>query len=66
MFKRIGVIICEGYSSYQSALLKGINSKAHSLGYNVLVFTTFTKKCFYEGYDHGEKNIYSIWRIFFL
>lgn len=60
MFKRIGVIICEAYKTYQSELLKGINAKAHSLGYDVLVFTTFTKKCFYESYEYGEKNIFNL------
>ncbi|MBQ7780616.1 MAG: GGDEF domain-containing protein [Lachnospiraceae bacterium] len=60
MFKRIGVIICEATGVYQTELLKGINSKAHSLGYDVLVFATFVKLCFHENYEYGEKNIFSL------
>ena len=60
MFKRIGVIICEATGVYQTELLKGINSKAHSLGYDVLVFATFVKLCFHENYEYGEKNIFKL------
>ncbi|MGN0165313.1 MAG: GGDEF domain-containing protein [Lachnospiraceae bacterium] len=60
MFKRIGVIICEAAGSYQSELLKGINSKACRLGYDVLVFATFVKQCFHENYEYGEKNIFNL------
>lgn len=60
MRKRIGVIICEAANSYQTALLTGINNKAHSLGYDVLVFATFVKLCFHENYEYGEKNIFNL------
>lgn len=60
MHKRIGVIICEATGAYQTELLRGINSKAHSLGYDVLVFATFVKLCFHENYEYGEKNIFQI------
>ena len=60
MFKKIGVIICEAANPYQTALIKGINSKAHSMGYDVLVFATFVKLCFHENYEYGEKNIFNL------
>ncbi|MGN0432202.1 MAG: GGDEF domain-containing protein [Lachnospiraceae bacterium] len=60
MFKRIGVIICEATGPYQSELIKGINGKAHSMGYDVLFFTTFVKLCFHENYEYGEKNIFNL------
>lgn len=60
MFKKIGVIICESSSSYQTKLLQGINQRAHQLGYDVLVFTTFVKLCFHENYEYGEKNIFNL------
>ncbi len=60
MFKRIGVIICEAPATYQTELLKGIQNKAHNLGYDVLVFTTFVKNCFHQNYEFGEKNIFNL------
>ncbi len=60
MFKRIGVIICEAAATYQSELLKGINSQAHSLGYDVLVFSTFIKVSFFENFEFGESNIFNL------
>lgn len=60
MFKKIGVIICEAASTYQTELLKGIISKAYSLRYDVLVFATFVKRCFHENYEYGEQNIFNL------
>lgn len=60
MHKKIGVIICEAYGTYQTKVLDGINNRAHSLGYDVLVFTTFVKLCFHENYEYGEKNIFHL------
>ena len=60
MHKKIGVIICEAFGTYQTKVLEGINNKAHSLGYDVLVFTTFVKLCFHENYEYGEKNIFNL------
>lgn len=60
MLKRIGVIICEAAGTYQTKVLKGINDRAHSLGYDVLVFSTFVKLCYHENYEYGEKNIFNL------
>lgn len=60
MHKKLGVIICEAFGTYQTKVLEGINNKAHSLGYDVLVFTTFVKLCFHENYEYGEKNIFNL------
>ena len=60
MNKRIGVIICEAPATYQSELLKGIQSKAYNLGYDVLVFTTFAKNCFHQSFEYGESNIFRL------
>lgn len=60
MRKKIGVIICEAYSTYQTKLLEGINNRAHLLNYDVLVFATFVKLCFHENYEYGEKNIFNL------
>lgn len=60
MFKKIGVIICEATATYQTDLLRGINSQAHSLGYDVLVFTTFIKVSYFESFEYGESNIFNL------
>lgn len=60
MYKRIGVIICQATGKYQQELLKGINSQAHSLGYDVCVFATFVKQYFYENYEFGQRNIFNL------
>ncbi len=60
MFKKIGVIICQPQEQYQTTLLKGILSKAFSLNYDVLVFSTFIKDFNNENYQLGERNIFSL------
>lgn len=60
MFKKIGVIICEATATYQTEILKGINSQAHSLGYDVLVFATFIKVSYFDHVEHGERNIFNL------
>ncbi|MGN1156858.1 MAG: GGDEF domain-containing protein, partial [Agathobacter sp.] len=60
MYKRIGVLICQATGKYQQELLKGINTQAHNLGYDVCVFATFIKQCFYENYEFGQKNIFNL------
>ena len=60
MRKKIGVIICEAFGTYQTKVLEGINNRAHLLDYDVLVFTTFVKLCFHENYEYGEKNIFNL------
>ncbi len=60
MYKRIGVLICQATAKYQQELLKGINSQAHSLGYDVCVFATFVKQYHYENYEFGQRNIFNL------
>lgn len=58
MNKRIGVIYCEGQGYYQTKLIRGINSRAHELGYDVVVFTNFVKACHNIDIELCENNIF--------
>lgn len=60
MFKRIGLIIAEAAGPYQTEFIKGVNSMASNLGYDVLVFGTFVKQSEQERYELGERNIFSL------
>ena len=59
--KIIGVITTDPENGYQVNVLKGIFSKAHELGYDVAVFTTFVKAShIYIPYLKGEVNIFNL------
>lgn len=58
--KRIGVILSEVESYYQTRVLNGIMAKAFQLNYDVLIFSSFVKQSFIAKYEDGEKNIYNI------
>ena len=56
--KRIAVIICNIYHPCQQQILKGLISQAHSLDYDVAVFTMFMNFNEETNYQYGENHIF--------
>ncbi len=58
--KRIAVIICNIYHPCQQQILKGLISQAHSLDYDVAVFTMFMNFNEETNYQYGENHIFDL------
>ena len=56
--KRIAVIMCDVQHSYQQRVLQGLIQQAHTLNYDVAVFTMFMNIDEETNYQYGENNIF--------
>ncbi len=57
--KRIGILMSQPESAFQSQFLKGFLSEAFRLDYDVSVFATFLRTGCSEQFQIGETNIYN-------
>ena len=60
MAKRIAVIVAGIDETYQSSILRGIQSAALKYGFHCYVFVSFTGMKDNKGHDDGEMNIFKL------
>jgi len=60
MNKKIAVIVAGIDETYQSSILKGIQSSASKLGLNCFIFASFTGVMDNKSHDFGEMNIFKL------